>query len=415
MPYDKKLNQFQIAQTNKYNVFRCLVREGPINRSAIAARMGLSIPTVMAIVDDLFGKQVIRSEGKAGSGVGKQPEILAVESGCYYYIGVDIGRSTIRIVVTDAAGELTGSMKEPTGDTLPAKEFIAHVKKRMLRFVKKLKIDGSSGRILGAGIAMPGLIERETGKVMFAPDFGWQDIPLQEWLQAGVPYPIIVKNSTQAMAVNETYTPGSEETHTTLCVNLGYGIGAAVITGERLYNGTGGISGELGHCLVESGGPLCKCGNRGCLEAVSSGEAIARQAREALRAPRAGAKALRSALSKSCGGDLSKLDAKAVFDAAASGDSLAQSIVKNAAAYIGIGISLAVNILDCDRVLVSGGLMRNGPGFLDQIRASMEEHLVARAGRGLVLSAGTDDEYSAAKGASRVLINTLWARRALPI
>jgi predicted NBD/HSP70 family sugar kinase len=410
MTYDKKLNQFQIAQTNKYNVFRCLVQEGPINRAAIAKHLSLSIPTVMAIADDLFEKKIIRSEGKAGAGVGKQPELLAVEAGCFYYTGVDIGRSTIRITICSAAGEPVGSMKEPTGDPLPEKKFVAHVKKLMLRFVKKLKIESS--RILGAGFAMPGLIGLGTGNVIFAPDFGWKDIPLRQWLQADLPYPVIVKNSTQAMAINEIYRLKGDrgsESHTTLCVNLGYGIGAALISGGKLYDGAGGISGELGHCLVAPEGPPCKCGNRGCLEAVSSGEAIARQAREAaVQDPQ-------TAIMESCGGDVSRIDAKKVFEAASSGDTLAQRIVEKAAAYIGIGISMAVNILDCDRVVVCGGLMRNDPRFLDQIKAAMEEHLVARASRSIVLSAGASDEYSAARGASRILLDTLWTQRALPI
>jgi predicted NBD/HSP70 family sugar kinase len=148
---------------------------------------------------------------------------------------------------------------------------------------------------------------------------------------------------------------------------------------------------------------------------VSSGEAIAREAREALLSPRAGVASLRAAITKDSAGDVSKLEAKMVFDAAAAGNSLAQSIVAKAAAYIGIGISLAVNILDCDRVLVSGGLTRNGPRFLEQIQDAMDEHVVARAGRHLLLSAGAGDEYSTAKGASRILLNTLWTGRKLPI
>ncbi|MDR2619221.1 MAG: ROK family transcriptional regulator [Treponema sp.] len=407
MPYDKKLNQFQIAQTNKYNVFRCIVREGPINRAAIAKRVDLSIPTVMAIVDDLFEKKVIRSIGKGEFGVGKQPEILAVDPDRFFYIGVDIGRSALRIVVNNLAGAETVSMKEPTGDPFPEKEFISHVKKLMLRFVKKLKIDPE--RILGAGFAMPGLIGKGTGKVIVAPDFGWKDIPLQDWLQAGVPYPVLVKNSTQALAVNESAVFGADEIHTTLCVNLGYGIGAAIITGEEVYEGTGGISGELGHCVVDRDGPLCKCGNSGCLEALSSGEAIARQAQTII------AHHARSKIAELCRGNAAGINAKMVFDAAESGDGPALKIVNSAAENIGIGLSMAVNILDPDRVLLCGGLMRSGPWFLDLIKASMEEHLTAKTDRGLVLQAGAMDEYSTAKGAARVLMNSLWSRRALPV
>jgi predicted NBD/HSP70 family sugar kinase len=407
MLYDKKLNQSQIAQTNKYNVFRCLAREGPINRAAIAKRVDISIPTVMAIVDDFFQKRVIRSVGKGESGVGKQPEILAIDPDCFFYAGVDIGRSTLRIVVNNAIGAEAASMKEPTGDPFPEKQFISRVKKLLLRFIKKLKIEPA--RVLGAGFAMPGLIEKETGKVIVAPDFGWRGIPLQDWLQEGVPYPVLVKNSTQALAVNESSIFRSDELHTTLCVNLGYGIGAAIITGEELYEGTGGIAGELGHCVVDREGPLCKCGNAGCLEAVSSGEAIVHQAQTIITHHG------RSKIAELCGNNAAGIDAKMVFDAAEAGDGPALKIINAAAENIGVGLSMAINLLDPDRVLLCGGLMRNGSGFLERIKASMEEHLAAKNDRGLILQAGTRDEYSTAKGAARVLMNTLWARRSLPI
>jgi predicted NBD/HSP70 family sugar kinase len=407
MPYDKKLDQFQITQTNRYNIFRCLIRKGLINRAAIASELGLSIPTVMAIADDLLKKQIIRTVGKAEPGVGKRPEILAIEPKCFFYIGVDIGRGTIRIVVNNAVGDEVSSINRQTGDTIPEKEFIDQVKKLMLQFVKKLRID--PGQILGAGIAMPALIERGSGKVILAPDFGWKGIPLQDWLQKGVPWPVLVKNSSQALAVHESFLLGPDEIHTTLCVNLGYGIGAAIITGEEVYDGGSGISGELGHCVVDRDGPLCKCGNIGCLEAVSSGEAIARQAKTIVshHTP--------TKMAALCDGDASKIDAKMVFAAAEAGDTPAFKIVSTAGMFIGMVISMAINIIDPDRVILYGGLMRNGPSFLKLINASLEDHLVAKTSRNLIVTAGSNDEYSTAKGAARVLMNTLWAQRALPI
>jgi predicted NBD/HSP70 family sugar kinase len=419
MPYAKKLEQYQIALTNKYNVFRC-IRKGPINRAAIARELGLSIPTVMAIVDDFLQKGVICSVGKGksrgkpqtspaagGPSVGKQPEIVALEPDQFFYIGCDMGRSAIRIVMNNAAGVEVASTLKPTGDTVPEKDFISQVRRFMLQFVKKFAPDPT--KVLGSGVAMPALIERGSGKVIIAPDFGWKDIPLQDWLQQGVSWPILVKNSSQALAVNESFLSSTDEIHTTLCVNLGYGIGAAIITGEDLYDGAGGISGELGHCVVDRDGPLCKCGNIGCLEAVSSGEAIARQAQTIVshHTP--------TKMAEFCGGNPAKIDAKMVFEAAEVGDVPALKIISTAGMYIGIGISMAINIIDPDRVVLCGGLMRNGPSFLELIKSSMEEHLITKTNRKLIVTAGSKDEYSTAKGAAMVLLNSLWARRALPI
>jgi predicted NBD/HSP70 family sugar kinase len=277
----------------------------------------------------------------------------------------------------------------------------------MLQFVNKSALDPA--KILGAGVAMPALIERGSGKVMLAPDFGWKDIPLQDWLQKGVSWPVLVKNSSQALAVNESFLLGSDEIHTALCVNLGYGIGAAIITGEELYDGAGGISGELGHCVVDRDGPLCKCGNSGCLEAVASGEAIARQAQTIV------SHHTHTKMAKLCGGNASKIDAKMVFEAAEAGDGPALKILNTAGVYIGMVISMEVNIIDPDWVILYGGLMRNSPSFLKLIKDSMEDHLVTGTNRGLVVTPGSNDEYSTAKGAARVLINTLWTRRVLPI
>jgi predicted NBD/HSP70 family sugar kinase len=198
----------------------------------------------------------------------------------------------------------------------------------------------------------------------------------------------MVRNSNHAQALNENGDDGNGY-RSTFCINLGYGIGAALVRGDELYSGAGGASGELGHSVVEKDGPLCKCGNSGCLEAVASGEAIARQAQA--------------------------LEARMVFEAAEAGDVSAAKILDVAADYIGIGLSTAVNVLDPDRVILCGGLVKNGPGFFERIKASMDRHVMPRPGRRLNVMLGTKGEYSAAQGACKALINSFWAERALPI
>ncbi|MFP3089858.1 ROK family protein [Treponema sp. TIM-1] len=402
------MDKLQIAQINKYNVFRCLVREGPINRAAIAKLTDLSIPTVMSIVDDLFEKEVVRSIGKGESSGGKPPEMLEIVPERFCYIGVDIGRTTIRVVANNIISQQIACLQEPTGDPFPEKIFAERLCKLVLQIVKQLQAKKEC--VLGVGVAMPGLIENETGNVIFSPDFGWDNIPLRAWLQGRLPYPIIVENANRALALNESYIPGEEDhTHTTFSVNLGYGIGAGLVIGEDLYTGSSGTSGEIGHITVAKEGPVCKCGNIGCLEAVASGAAIAIEAQRIIR------EGIPSKIAEFCGGDPDKIDAKLVFRAADTGDETALEIINIAAEYIGIGLSMAINVLDPDRVVLCGGLMKNGPLFFNMIKTSLKKHQMRQVGRRLTISTETKGEYSTANGACRVLANTLWWRRALPI
>jgi predicted NBD/HSP70 family sugar kinase len=403
-----KMDKVQIARINKYNVLRCLIRNGPINRAAIAKRADLSIPTVMSIIDDLFEKGMVRSMGKGESSGGKPPEMLEVVPDRFYYIGVDIGRTAVRVVVNNIISRQIACLQEPAGELFPEREFVSRLCALVMQIYGPLRVE--KDRILGAGIAMPGLIENETGNVLFSPDFGWNNIPLKSWLQASLPFPVIVENANRALALNESYVPGEEDhSHTTFTVNLGYGIGAGLIMGEDLYAGASGTSGEIGHITVDRGGPLCQCGNRGCLEAVASGAAIAGQGR------RLAEQGMSPKLVEFCGGKPETVDAAMIFRAANSGDGAALEIIDTAAEYIGIGLSMAINVLDPDRVVLCGGLMRNGPLFFDRIKASLQRHQMRQTGRQMVLTAGAGGEYSTANGACRVLANNLWRRWALPI
>ena len=120
-------------------------------------------------------------------------------------------------------------------------------------------IRSCTGSVAGVGVAMPGLIERDTGHILFSPDFGWSDIPLQSWLQSRLSYPVLVENANRALALAESGwrgDGGESGTHTVLCVNIGHGIGAALMQNNQLYYGSSGTSGELGHITVCKDGPL---------------------------------------------------------------------------------------------------------------------------------------------------------------
>jgi predicted NBD/HSP70 family sugar kinase len=327
---------------------------------------------------------------------------------CFYSIGVDVGRTMIRLVANNAVAEQVASLREKTGNPLPERDFVRRLNRLILRLIDKLHTRAE--KIIGIGIAMPGLIEKETGRVLFSPDFEWTGIPLREWLEEGLPFRIFVDNANRALALNESYFENEEDhNHTTFSVNLGYGIGAALVLGEELYAGASGTSGEIGHITIDPQGPLCKCGNIGCLEAVASGDAIAKKGKAAMEGGKS------PLLKELCGGNSNKIEAKTVFTAAKEGDTAAAEIIDAVAEYIGIGLSMAINVLDPDRLVLCGGLIRNDISFFEKILASIQRHKMNHAGRQMIVSRGAKGEYSTANGACRMLTNTMWNGRTLPI
>jgi predicted NBD/HSP70 family sugar kinase len=361
----------------------------------------------MFITEGLLKNNFIRSLGKGASSGGKPPEMLEIVPERFFYIGLDIGRTAIRAAAVNAVSRQAACLQEPTDNPIPEKQFVDRIGRLILKTAGQLKTEND--KILGVGIAMPGRIEKESGAVLFSPDFGWNNIPLQEWLGAAIPFPVMVENANRALALNEVFLMGEDASHTTFAVNLGYGIGAALVIGEELYTGASGTSGEIGHITAAPGGPLCRCGNKGCLEAVASGAAIASQGKKICHSRKS------SKIRELAGGDSGKVDAELVFRAAELGDKDAAAIVDSAAEYIGIGLSMAINVLDPDRLVLCGGLMRNGPAFFEKIKTSIAAHRMRQAGRAVVISAGKGGEYSTANGACRVLSNSLWWNRQLPV
>lgn len=389
------------AYSNKVNVIRCVQKHGPINRAAIAQEVHLSIPAVMSITEELLKKGMLTPAGRAGSGVGKHPELFDICGDHYRYIGVDIGRTMVRTVITGQDGSLLASDEVPTERFETPRLFVEQICSLITATVDKAQIDRST--VVGVCAAMPGLIEQGTGRVVFSPNFGWQDVPMQEWMNEVLPYQVIVENANRAQARWEVRPSRRNENLTVFCVGLGYGIGSALIQNSQVYYGSSGTSGEFGHITVcRENGRRCSCGNTGCLEAMASGAAIAEQGRELVGAGKA------RVLQSMCHNNPAQIDAKLVFDAAGCGDRDAGQIVASAAEYIGIALAISINMLDPDEIYLCGGLMKNGGDFPDQIKRYTRQRQMHFAGRHVVIQTGSLDDWHVAKGATLMILDNGW-------
>lgn len=396
-----KIDKHIMRGVNRSNVLQCIVQEGPINQSAIAEKVELSIPSVMKIVDELASEGLLRRAGKGKSSGGKRPELLELAEDAYYTVGVDMGRTTIRVAVCNLLGDVCDSLAQPTGETTPVDMLIDRVAGMIRCLIARF--DAPREKYLGVGVAMPGLIEQDAGSVILSPDFSWENVPLRDMLSSRLDLPVKIENANLSLARAEDRKGAGKKSNFLLCVNMGHGIGAGLLLDGHPYNGCSGTAGELGHMIVEPNGPLCTCGNRGCLEAVASGEAIRQQALHILQ------RGVPSLMTQLVQGDLTRLDAKVVFDAASQHDNAAESIIAHTAEYVGIALANVVNLLDPDRIVLCGGLTRSGDKFLQQIKNHMNCRRMRGSGRSVKFRTGLLGEYAAAMGATLQYIDAFFA------
>ncbi len=395
-----RIDRHQMARINRQSVMRCIANHAPINRAAIARLTGLSLPTVMVITDELLQHGMILAQKETKRSLGKRPEVLSVCGEHYRFIGVDIGRTATRVVVVGLDKQPIFTLRFPTEHFEQASGFVDRICEAIQDAIVQSKVERDT--IVGVCVAMPGLIEQHTGNVLFSPNFGWKDVPLQEWMNARLPYQVIVENANRAQGMWEICRNQGDEQLSVLCIGLGYGIGGAFFENGKLYYGASGTSGEIGHITVSRDNVRCSCGNRGCLEAMASGSALAQQAQSAV------ASGVPTLLEELCGGAVGTIDAKMVFKAAGKGDAVSRELIEKAAEYIGQALAITINVMDPDKIYLCGGLMKNGEEFLRLIREATLRRQMHQAGRNVMILPGTLEEWNVALGATQVIPYYEW-------
>lgn len=184
-------------------------------------------------------------------------------------------------------------------------------------------------------------------------------------------------------------------------MNLGYGIGAGIIENGEIIQGSSGSNGEFGHIILDKNGPICSCGNRGCLEAISSGYAIANQIKYMVE------QGTSSIVTEMCCGDLSRIDAKLVFKAAFLDDELCKKVINNAVEYIGIGIAALINLFDPEQIILSGGITKSSETFKENLEIIIQNNQMRFAGRKVQIKYGKLGDNASAIGAATLLIKQL--------
>ena len=268
-------------------------------------------------------------------------------------IGVDVGGTKTEALRVTDAGQIEARSRLPT----PAKDQAA-----TLGTIEQVVEDVLTDDVVAVGMGAAGLVDVSTGVLLAAPNIAWRNVPLRERIAGRFDRPVTVDNDATAAAWAEHLLGAGRGYRHLLFVGVGTGIGGGIVIDGRLTRGAHGLAGEIGHIIVEPGGPVCGCGNRGCWEQVAGGHALARAgARAVLDDPE-------SEIAKLARGDPARATGELVARAAAAGDGAAVAIVAEVGHRLGEGIAGLVNVLDPEAVVVGGGVSELGAPLLDPIR-----------------------------------------------
>lgn len=212
----------------------------------------------------------------------------------------------------------------------------------------------------------PGPLNTSGGVIQFSPNLHWHDVPVKQLLENQISIKVILDNDANVAALGEHVFGAGKGKENMVYITVSTGVGGGLILGGRLYHGASDGAGEIGHTTVLPDGPLCSCGARGCLEALSSGTAIAREAKSLVECG-SGKNILNQA-----GGDPELISSVVVAAAAAGGDPEAVAIIARAARFLGIGVANVINLLNPDMVVLGGGVMEIGEPIWQGVRQEAE-------------------------------------------
>jgi glucokinase len=280
-----------------------------------------------------------------------------------FVLGIDIGGTNLVVgSVAEDGSSMVASASEPTHSEAGATDVVDRLVGLAERAIATTRREAPGAEILGVGVGAPGPLDTKRGIVLLTPNLGWVNMPLRQLIHDRLGLPAALDNDANCAVLGEWWVGAARGARHAIGITIGTGIGGGLIIDGQLYHGASDVAGEIGHTTIDTEGRRCKCGNYGCLEAYASGPNIALRAVEELEA---GAE---SRLRTLVGGDLQKITAQTVYQAAANGDELALEVVNDTAKFLGVGIGNLLNVYNPEVVVVCGGVTLAGDHLFEPLR-----------------------------------------------
>jgi predicted NBD/HSP70 family sugar kinase len=382
------------GEANRRLVLEALRAREVVSRTSLAHATGLSKATMTVIVDQLMREGFLDVLGPGESGTGRRPTLLRLNPRARLLIGVELSDSFCSAVLTDLNGQPVRSLSRPTSSSAPGDAVAAAI-----ALVDELRGEAPPGKLLGVGVGTPSAVDPTSGAILNALHLGWRGVPVAGPIAAAVGLPVVVLNRAKAAALGEGWSGAGRKVETFVYLSVSNGISAGLVIGGKLYRGVSGSEGEFGHTTTVPDGPLCLCGNRGCLQTLASATAILARVREQARGrPRAdGPLAAR----------LDLLTLEDVGSLAEAGDELVLEVVEEVAHHIGIAAANVANMLNPRLLIVGGSVPRAITALVPRIDAVVRRRALPGVAAALGVVPSRLGAQAVPIGAAALLLGTV--------
>lgn len=356
---------------------------------------GLSKATVSEVVGLLLREGFVREVGKHQAGRGRSRVLLEFAPTTRMVLGAQLDDDICTVVLTDLYARPHAKVIKPVYGSSPA-DFIAAA----CAAVEEIRPRAETA-LLGLGIGAPGSIDPQGRRITMSVPQGWKDVPIADRLEERLGLPVLAANRAKVAALGEIWHGAGRGVANLIYIFLGRGIVAGIVIDGKLYFGSSGGAGELGHITVVPDGQLCGCGNYGCLHTVASEMAIIRLVRAKARY------ADDSLVSQLANGNLGQLTTEMLLSAAQQADPVVLETLAEAGAYLGTVIANLVNLMNPQMVVIGGPLARLGEPLLGPLRREVRQRALWDALAGLALVPSALGDEAGAIGAAVLFLEGL--------
>jgi predicted NBD/HSP70 family sugar kinase len=376
-------SQSSLHRANLERVVRAVRLAGSLTQAEIARSTGLSAATVSNIVRELRDTGTVQVTSTSSGG--RRARSVALSGDAGIVVGVDFGHSHLRVAVGNLAHQVLAEQSEPIDVDVSAEQGFDRAEQLVGRLVESTGIGAE--KVLGVGLGVPGPIDMETGTLGSTAILpGWTGINPRQELAGRLGVPVQVDNDANLGALGELVWGGGRGVRDLAYIKVASGVGAGLVIDGRIYRGPGGTAGEIGHITLDESGPVCRCGNRGCLETFTA----ARYVLELLR-----------------GSHGDGLTVPRMVQLGREGDPGCRRVIGDVGRHIGMGVASLCNLLNPSRVVLGGDLAEAGELVLGPIRESVSRYAIPSAAQRLSVVPGALGARAEVLGALALVLSEM--------